>query len=97
MLFEGQELRELIARTPNPIELRNERGRYWRLLSSADVLALDLNLFVGIGNLRRIRFLRSRTQMFALNGGSQNTRRLKGGGRSKHRSSTGAGTPICLG
>lgn len=78
MLFVGQELRELIARTPNTIELRNERGRYCRLLSGAEALALDLNLFVGIGNLRRIRFLRCRTQMFALNGGSQNTRRLKG-------------------
>ena len=58
MLFEGQELRELIARTPNPIELRNAHGRRCRLLSSDEALALDLELFVGIGNRRRIRFLR---------------------------------------
>ena len=62
MLFEGLELREIIARTPNEIELRNEHGRCYRILSSVEALALDLDLFVGIGNLRRIRFLRNRTQ-----------------------------------
>ena len=78
MIFESQELREIIARTPNEIELRNALGRCCRLLSSADALALDLDLFVGIGNQRRIRFLRSRTQTFALNAGSHTTQRLKG-------------------
>jgi len=43
-------------------------------------LALDLDLFIGIGNLRRIRFLRSRTQKFPLNSGSHTTQRLKGEG-----------------
>ena len=33
MLFDGQELREIIARTPNEIELRNEYGRCRRILS----------------------------------------------------------------
>jgi hypothetical protein len=33
---------------------------------------------VGIGNRRRIRFLRNRTQQFALNAGSHTTQRLKG-------------------
>ena len=80
MLFEGQELRELIARTPNEIELRNRHGRCCRILSKADALALDLDLFVGIGNRRRILFLRSRTQNFALNSGSHTTQRLKGEG-----------------
>jgi hypothetical protein len=78
MVFEGQELRELIARTSSEIELRNEQGRCWRVLSSAEALALDLDLFIGIGNRRRIRFLRSRTQQFALNAGSHTTRRLRG-------------------
>jgi hypothetical protein len=78
MLFEGQELREIIARTPNEIELRNEYGRCRRILSRADALALDLNLFIGVGNRRRIRFLRSRTQQFTLNAGSHTTQRLKG-------------------
>jgi hypothetical protein len=78
MLFESQELREIISRTPNEIELRNEHGRCCRILSSADALALDLDLFVGIGNRRRIRFLRSRTRMFALTSGSHTTQRLKG-------------------
>ncbi len=78
MLFEGQELREIIGHTPNEIELRNEHGRCCRILSSAEVLALDLDLFVGIGNRRRIRFLRWRTRKFAINAGSHTTQRLKG-------------------
>lgn len=47
-------------------------------LSSAEALALDLDLFVGIGNRRRIRFLRWRTRNFTLNAGSHTTKRLKG-------------------
>jgi len=78
MLFVDEELREIIARTPKRIELLNEYGRCCRLISSREALALDLDLFVGIGNRRRIRFLRSRTQVFALNPGSRTTRRLKG-------------------
>ena len=78
MLFEGKKLREIISRTPNEIELRNSHGRCLRFLSSDEALALDLDLFIGIGNRRRIRFLRSRTQQFALNAGSHTTQRLKG-------------------
>ncbi len=78
MLFESQELHEIISRTPNDIELRNAHGRCCRILSSAEALALDLDLFVGVGNRRRIRFLRSRTQKFVLNAGSHTTQRLKG-------------------
>ena len=78
MLIEGQQLRELIAGTRNEIELRNAHGRCYRILSHADALALDLDLFVGVGNRRRIRFLRSRTQQFILNAGSHTTQRLKG-------------------
>ena len=69
---------EIICRTPNVIELRNEYGRCCRTLSSAEALVLDLDLFVGVGNRRRIRFLRSRTQQFTLNAGSHTTQRLKG-------------------
>lgn len=77
MLFERQELRDIIGRTPNKIELRNEHGRCCRVLSSTEALALDLDLFVGIGNRRRVRFLRRRTKMFAVNAGSHTTQRLK--------------------
>jgi len=80
MLFEGQQLRDLIARTPNEIELRNTHGRCYRMLSTVEALALDLDLFIGIGNRRRIRFLRSRTQNFPLNAGSHTTQRLRGEG-----------------
>ena len=78
MLFDGAELRDIIDRTPDVIELRNEYGRCCRILSSAEALALDLDLFVGIGNRRRIRFLRWRTRNFTLNAGSHTTQRLKG-------------------
>jgi hypothetical protein len=78
MLFEGQDLREIISRTPNEMELRNEHGRCCRVLSGVEALALDLNLFEGIGNRRRTRFLRSRTQNFALNAGSRTKQRMKG-------------------
>jgi hypothetical protein len=80
MLFEGEELREIIGRTTNAIELRNEYGRCYRFVSSAEALALDLNLFIGIGNRHRIRSLRRRTQQFALNAGSHTTQRLRGEG-----------------
>jgi hypothetical protein len=78
MLFDGQELREIIARTPSDIELRNKHGRCHRILSRAEALALDFDLFIGVGNRRRIRFLRSRTEHFTLNAGSHTTQRLKG-------------------
>lgn len=78
MLFDGEELREIVDRTPNVIEIRNEHGRCCRILSSAEALALDLDLFVGIGNRRRIRFLRWRTRKFVVNAGSRTTQRLKG-------------------
>ncbi len=58
MLFECRELREIVARTSGDIELRNVYGRRCRILSSAEALALDLDLFVGVGNRRRLRFLR---------------------------------------
>lgn len=80
MLFDGQELREIIGLTPNPIELRNEYGRCCRILSHAEALDLDLDRFIGVGNRRRIRFLRLRTQKYRLNAGSHTTQRLKGEG-----------------
>jgi hypothetical protein len=80
MQFDSQELREMIGRTPNVIELRNDHGRCCRLLSRSEALALDLDLFVGVGNRRRILFLRSRTREFAVNAGSRTTVRLKGEG-----------------
>jgi len=80
MLFDGDELREMIGRTSNDIELRNEYGRCCRILSASEALALDLNLFVGMGNRRRIRFLRPRSLRSAINAGSHTTQRLKGSG-----------------
>jgi hypothetical protein len=77
MLFERQELRDVIARTMNVIELRNEHGRCVRLMSREDAAVLDLDLFIGIGNLRRIRFLRPRTQRHTINSGSRTTQRVK--------------------
>lgn len=78
MIIDGQELRSILRCTEKPIELRNEHGRCVGLISFDGALALNLDLFVGIGNLRRIRFLRLRTQRFMMNGGSRTTQRLKG-------------------
>ena len=78
MLFDGQELRAIVGRTSNVIELRNDSGRCCQIFSSAEALDLDLDLFVGIGNRRRIRFLRWRTRKFAVNAGSHTTQRLRG-------------------
>jgi hypothetical protein len=77
MLYEGEELADMIRRTPSEIELRNEHGRCCRRLSQAEALALNMDLFVGIGNRRRVRFLRSRTQKFVVNAGSHTTQRPK--------------------
>jgi len=46
MLFDGAELREIIYRTPDVIELAMSMARCCRILSSAEALALDLDLFV---------------------------------------------------
>ena len=78
MLIQGQKLREVLARTLNEIELRDQNGHCVRMLSKAEALDLDLDRFVDIGNDRRIRFLRSLTQRYALNAGSYTTRRPKG-------------------
>ena len=52
MLFDGDELREMVSRTPNWIELRNDCGRRIGDLSTAEALALNLDLFIGVGNMR---------------------------------------------
>jgi hypothetical protein len=78
MLFHGEDLRAVLSKTENAVEICNEHGRCYRTVSSTEALALDLDLFIGIGNRRRIRFLRTRTQKFALNAGSRTTQRLKG-------------------
>jgi len=80
MLFDGQELLIALATTDNQIQLRNQYGRCVRLISSQEARTLDLDLFIGIGNRRRIRFLRARTQEFSLNAGSRTTKRLSGRG-----------------
>jgi len=79
MVIDGNELRDILRRTENEIELRNEHGRCCRTLTRSDALALNLDLFVGIGNRRRIRFLRFREQKWSLNAGSHTTQRITDG------------------
>ena len=60
-------------------------------------LELDPDLYVGVGNRRRIRFIRPRSSQVILNAGSQTTQRLNDGfGRNiahplirEHRSTQG--------
>jgi hypothetical protein len=77
MVFTGPELSEVLSRSSNEIELRNEHGRCCRVITRDEALALDPDLFVGVGNLRRIRFLRPRTSHAVLNAGSCTTHRMK--------------------
>jgi hypothetical protein len=77
MVFTGPELSNVLVRSDNEIELRNQYGRCCRVISHEDALALDPDLFVGVGNLRRIRFLRPRVFATILNAGSHTTQRLK--------------------
>ena len=76
MLFDGKQLHDVLERSTRQIELHNEQGRCCRLLSPDEALKLNLDLFIGIGNRRRIRFLRPRTQQWTLNAGSQTTKRI---------------------
>ena len=48
MLFDADQLREILNCTPDGIEVRNDYGRCYRILSRAEALALDLALFIGI-------------------------------------------------
>jgi hypothetical protein len=79
MVFTGPELSDVLARSGNEIELRNQHGRYCRTISRDDALTLDTDVFVGIGNRRRIRFLRPRTSVAILNAGSHTTQRITDG------------------
>jgi hypothetical protein len=79
MVFTGPELSEVLGRSGNEIELRNQFGRCFRVLSRDEALTLDPDLFVGIGNRRRIRFLRPRESKTTLNAGSHTTHRMKDG------------------
>jgi hypothetical protein len=77
MVFTGADLSNVLARSGDEIELRNEYGRHCRVLSHGEALALDSDLFVGVGNVRRIRFLRPRIFRTILNAGSHTTQRIK--------------------
>ena len=77
MMFHGQQLKEVLSRTETPIELKDGNGRTVRKISPALARRLDTGLFIGIGNLRRIRGMRPCTEQVGLNAGSRTTQRLK--------------------
>ena len=79
MVFTGTELLEVLRRSGDGIEQRNEYGRHVRTLSRDRALELDPDLCVGIGNRRRVRFIRPRTSKTLLNAGSQTTQRMNDG------------------
>jgi hypothetical protein len=78
VILDGRQLRETVARTSTAIELRNEHGRCYRTVTCREALALDLDLFVGIGNRRRVKFLRRHGENYAINAGSRTIKRMKG-------------------
>lgn len=79
MVFTGTELLEVLRCSGVEIKERNEYGRHVRTLSRERALELDPDLYVGIGNRRRIRFIRPRTSKIILNAGSQTTQRINDG------------------
>jgi hypothetical protein len=79
MIFSGSELRDVLKRSGDQIELRNNYGRTCRMFSRDEALGLDADLYVGIGNRRRIRFLRPRVSKYILNAGSRTTERMNDG------------------
>jgi hypothetical protein len=77
MVFDGNELREILGRTETMVALHNHYGRCSKVLTNREALSLDLDLFVGIGNRKRIRFLRARTPCSLLSAGSRTTQRVR--------------------
>src|SRR5262245_24782248 len=86
MVFNGLELADLLSRREIPIELRNEYGRCCRILTVNEAQALDVDLVVGVGNQRRLRFLRFRTRKYDLQAGSRTTSRITNESRKYYTS-----------
>ncbi len=70
----------MIARTTGDIEVRNQDGGVLLYAYQRRSSHVGCEPVLGIGNRRRIRFLRPFTQQFLLNAGSRTTQRLKGAG-----------------
>ena len=79
MQFEGEDLRGILNQQPDLVAIHDEGGfpRGEPLNPLLAVKCLNLDLFVGVGNRRRIRFLRGRTRTFSLNSGSHTTERRR--------------------
>ena len=77
MIFTGSQLRDVLKRTEGVIQLRNQFNRTVRMMSASEAVLLDQDHFAGVGNCRRILWIRPLTMFVALNRGSVNTRRIR--------------------
>jgi hypothetical protein len=76
--FDGKSLLGILEHAENAIDLRDENGGLRGPISQRLALKLaESGSYVGIGNLRRIRYLRPLTRLCALNGGSHTTRPVR--------------------
>jgi expansin (peptidoglycan-binding protein) len=77
MILSGNELIEVLKRSQGPIKLKNEANRTVRMMSASQALDLGTDMFVGVGNRKRIRWIRPVTTSVTLNRGSVTTERIK--------------------
>jgi len=77
MVLTGNELFDVLRRTQSPIKLKNEANRTVRMLSASQAMELDREMYVGVGNRKRVRWIRPVTTLVTLNLGSVNTKRIK--------------------
>jgi hypothetical protein len=85
MQFEGAELTGILRRQTEAVQIHDRIGRTVDVQTpGAAVLTAATGTCVGVGNERRIRFLRPMTTSWGLNSGSQTTRPMRADGTGKY-------------
>jgi hypothetical protein len=76
MQIQDKSLTDILGRASGPVEVRDEAGSFRGSVPRRVALALAERGYVGVGNRRRIRYLRPLSRGTALNAGSRLTRRV---------------------
>jgi hypothetical protein len=78
MQFDGKSLIEILHKTDGPIDVRDEAGSRRYAVPRRVALALaERGDYVGVGNLRRIRYMRPLARGASLRAGSRFTRPVR--------------------
>jgi hypothetical protein len=79
--FQGKALQKVLNITPSAVEIRDIKGHLIGKMSAEAILrkfsAEQWQFWVGVGNRRRIRYLRPLTARYKLNAGSATTTRVR--------------------